>query len=86
MNHGHCGSSVSPSEMSEIKPIALLALGTFQWIGYLIAIMMLLWVGIRYITTSVGEKVKAKESLIPMVIGSILVAGATWIASAVFNL
>ena len=73
-------------ENSEVKPIFLTILGTLQWVGYLVSIAMLIWAGIRYMTSSVGEKVKAKESLVPMVVGAILVAGATWIASAVFNL
>lgn len=80
------GDNPSTVENSDVKPIFLTVLGTLQWIGYLVSIAMLIWAGIRYMTSSVGEKVKAKESLLPMVIGAILVAGATWIASTVFNL
>ena len=60
-------------------------LGTLQWVGYLVAIGMIIWVGIKYLTSGAGEKAKAKETLIPIVIGAVLVAGATWIASALFN-
>ena len=80
------GDDPTASEISEAVPIAEKVLGTMQWVGYLIAILMLVWVGIRYVTSSVGEKVKAKESLMPMVIGAILVAGAAWLAEAWFNI
>ena len=80
------GDDPSVVENSEVKPLFLTILGTLQWVGYLVSIAMLIWAGVRYMTSSVGEKVKAKESLLPMVAGAILVAGATWIASAVFNL
>ena len=60
-------------------------LGTLQWIGYLVAIGMVIWVGIRYLISGAGEKAKAKETLVPVVIGAILVAGATWIASTLFQ-
>ena len=61
-------------------------LGTLQFVGYFVAIGMLIWVGIKYLTSGAGEKAKAKETLIPILIGAILVAGATWIASALFAL
>ena len=61
-------------------------LGTLQFVGYFVAIGMLIWVGIKYLTSGAGEKAKAKETLIPILIGAILVAGATWIASALFKL
>ncbi len=80
------GQSVPPKEITEVTPIAVNTLGVFQWIGYVVALFMVLWAGIRYITSSVGEKVKAKESLVPMLMGAVMIAGATAIATAVFNI
>lgn len=78
-------SEIGPSEISELSPIATNFFGVLQWVGYFIAILMFIWVGIRYVTSSVGEKVKAKESVMPMLIGAILVTCATTIAAAWFN-
>lgn len=80
------GQETNPSTVSEAEPVIKTIIGTMQWVGYFIAILMLVWVGIRYVTSSVGEKVKAKESLAPMLIGAILVIGATTIAYAIFNI
>lgn len=78
-------SEVGPSEISELSPIATNFFGVLQWVGYFVAILMFVWVGIRYVTSSVGEKVKAKESVMPMLIGAILITCATTIAAAWFN-
>ena len=75
-------ASLDSSAENKIKGF----LGTLQFVGYFVAIGMLIWVGIKYLTSGAGEKAKAKETLIPILIGAILVAGATWIASALFAL
>ena len=77
--------SLGAASLGEISGKALGLLGTLQWVGYLVAIGMLIWVGIKYLMSGAAEKAKAKETLIPIVIGAVLVAGATWIASALFT-
>lgn len=81
------GQSITPTGLgSGLDDTAETILGTMQWIGYFIAILMLIWAGIRFTTSSAAEKVKAKETLWPMVIGAILIAGASTIAYFIFNL
>lgn len=57
-----------------------------QWVGFVVAIGMIIWVGIKYLTSGAGEKAKAKETMIPIVIGAILVACALPLATAIFNI
>lgn len=61
-------------------------LGVMQWIGYAIAVGMLIFVGIKYVMASADEKANLKNSLIRYVIGAVLIAGATTIASWVFKI
>lgn len=75
----------APSNAGELQTKATTLLGVIQWVGYIVAIGMLIWVGIKYVTSGAGEKAKAKETLIPIVIGAVLIAGATWIAQFIFN-
>lgn len=77
--------TLGAANLGEISGKALGLLGTLQWVGYLVAIGMLIWVGIKYLMSGAAEKAKAKETLIPIVVGAVLVAGATWIASALFT-
>lgn len=75
----------APSNAGSLQQKATGVLGVIQWVGYIVAIGMLIWVGIKYVTSGAGEKAKAKETLIPIVIGAVLIAGATWIAQFIFN-
>ena len=84
-NNWVVGSSVTPTSISGLGTTAANVLGIMQWGGYIIAIGMLIWVGIKYVTAGAGEKAKAKETLIPIVIGAVLIAGAVTIATAVFG-
>ena len=77
--------NVSAKPISSLAGTAANVLGILQWGGYIIAIGMLIWVGIKYVTAGAGEKAKAKETLIPIVIGAVLIAGAVTIAEAVFG-
>lgn len=61
-------------------------LGFVQWVGYAIAIGMLIYVGIKYVMASANEKADLKNSLIKYVIGAVLIAGATTIAGWVFSI
>lgn len=75
----------APTGAGSLQVKATGVLGVIQWVGYIVAIGMLIWVGIKYVTSGAGEKAKAKETLIPIVIGAVLIAGATWIAQFIFN-
>ena len=61
------------------------ALGIAQLIGFVVAIIMIIWVGVKYLTSGAGKKAEAKSTLIPIVVGAALVALAPTIAKALFN-
>ena len=51
-------------------------LGIFQWIGYAIAVGMLIYVGIKYVLASADGKADLKSSMTKYVIGALAIAGA----------
>lgn len=75
--------SVTPSQPAGIKANTII--GTIKWIGYLVGIGMFIWVGIKYLLSGAGEKAKAKETLIPLLAGAILITTGTAITAAVFS-
>jgi len=80
------GISVAPvAPQGGIASSVTTVLGVVQWIGFIVAIAMLIYVGIKYLTAGAGEKAKVKDTLIPMLIGAVLVALAPTIAKAVFS-
>ena len=61
-------------------------IGTMQWVGYAIAVGMLVYIGIKYVMASANEKADLKQALIKYVIGAIIIVFATTIATWVFSL
>lgn len=66
--------------------IASKILGAFQFIGYAIAIGMLIVVGIKYTMASAEDKASLKSSSIKYIVGAILIAGAFSVAGFMFSL
>ena len=60
-------------------------LGMIQWIGYAIAVGMLIYIGIKYVTASANDKAELKNAMVKYVVGAILIAAASTIAGFIFN-
>ena len=77
---------VGPKPITDIAPDITKILGYAQWIGFVVAVVMCIWVGIKYITAGAGDKAKVKDTLVPMLIGAALVALAPTVAAGVFSM
>lgn len=80
--------SVNPNNanVGNFKSIAASIIGTLKWVGYAIAIGMIIYVGIRYTMAAADEKASMKGVLVKVVIGSLIIAGSTMIVDAVLTL
>ena len=56
-----------------------------QYVGYTIAILVLLIIGIQYMISSPNEKADIKSRLIPYAIGAIILFGGVSIVSLVYD-
>ena len=54
-------------------------LGVIQWIGYAIALGMLIYIGIKYTMSAANEKAELKRASVNFIIGAIIIAGAATI-------
>ena len=59
--------------------------GIIQTVGTVIAVVMLLVIGIKYMIGSAEEKSKYKETLLPYVIGAILIFAASTLVGVIYN-
>ena len=75
--------SITPTPIFENK--VAYALGIAQWIGLIIGVVMVIWVGGKYLMAGAGEKAKAKETLVPMLIGAALIALAPTIINTIYS-
>ncbi len=88
-----CLSSISlavipePGEakVGEIEDTAGTILGIIQWVGLVIAVAMVLYVGIKYLTSTAGKKAEAKETMVPILIGAALLALAPTVVRWIFD-
>lgn len=60
-------------------------LGAVTAIGIGAAVIILVVIGIKYLVGSAEERAEYKKTMIPYIVGAILVGGAPAIASAVYN-
>ncbi len=61
-------------------------LGIIQIVGTIVAVGVIMVIGIKYMMGSAEEKAEYKKTLIPYLIGAILLFAAVNIAKAVFSL
>ena len=69
------------NDPSQINGIVSNILGYMRWIGYAIAIGMLVFIGIRYIISSADERASMKGMLVKVAIGSCIIVFASSILS-----
>lgn len=60
--------------------------GIIQVVGIVVAVVILLVLGIKYMTGSAQEKAEYKKTMIPYIIGAILIFAASTIVNVIFNL
>lgn len=77
------GTDVTISEAQDFGGKIMSVLTT---IGSVLSIVILIAIGIKYMTGSVEEKAEYKKSLMPYVIGCILVFAASTIAEIIYQI
>ncbi|MBP3256170.1 MAG: TrbC/VirB2 family protein [Clostridia bacterium] len=74
------------SGASGITNLGKQIVGILQIVGAIIAVVVLTVLGIKYMMGSAEEKAEYKKTMIPYVIGAILVFAATTIANVIVNI
>ena len=82
----------SPSELKAsatgtegVDKVGQRVMGILQAVGIIAAVIILMVLGIKYMMGSAEEKAEYKKTMIPYVIGAVLLFGATTIANAVYK-
>lgn len=77
------GTAVSNADALDLGNKIITVLTT---IGSVLSVVVLIVIGIKYMLGSVGEKAEYKKTLVPYVIGAILVFTASVVAGAIYQL
>lgn len=73
------------SDSKIIREKASIILGWLRNISAIVSVIAIMVVGLKYIIGSVEEKAKYKETLIPIVIGCIMVTSGATLVSFIYN-
>lgn len=61
-------------------------LGVIQIIGFVVAIIMVMYVGIKYLTAGAGQKAEVKSTMVPMLVGAAMVGLAPTIVNWIWTI
>ena len=73
------------ADVDDFKEIGKKIIGMVQAIGSIISVLVLVILGIKYMMGSAEEKAEYKKTMIPYLIGAILVFAASNIAGVMYN-
>ncbi len=74
------------SGTEKIMDLGKTIVAIMQTVGIVVAVVVLLVLGIKYMMGSAEEKAEYKKTMIPYVVGAILIFAATTIVNVVYNL
>lgn len=72
-------------EDEDLKSVGGKIVGIIQIVGTVISVGMLTIIGIKYVLGSAEEKASYKKTLIPYIVGAILLFGATNLTQAIYE-
>ena len=70
---------------SQIESVGSSIVGILQTVGIVLSVVILIVLGIKYMMGSASEKAEYKKTMIPYLVGAVLVFAATWVASAIYG-
>ena len=79
------GFQPDTSNTGEIADVGSTIISTIRVLGMILSIGVLMVLGIKYMVGSTEEKAEYKKTMIPYVVGAILIFAATFIVSAIFE-
>ena len=79
-------SAINPSNTSTIVTMGGQIIGVVRTVGVLVAVVILLILGIKYMMGSAEEKADYKKSMIPYLVGAVLIFAASTIAGIVYDM
>ena len=81
-------NDIDPKEPTgnELTGVGEKVIGIVTMLGSILAVLVLVILGIKYMMGSTDEKAEYKKSMLPYVIGAVLVFAASSIASVIYNL
>ena len=85
-------SAITPGSLTaeykgtdDIAKVGKKVMGIVNTVGVVVAVVILMVLGIKYMMGSAEEKAEYKKTMMSYIIGAVLIFGATTIANAIYN-
>ena len=78
-------SAIASESTNQIAEVGGKIVGILQVLGMVIAVLVLLILGIKYMTGSAEEKAEYKKTMVPYAVGAIIVFVATTIVKVIYD-
>lgn len=79
------GDHTNVTGASNVTNLGKTIVGIFQVIGIVVAVVVLLVLGIKYMMGSAEEKAEYKKTMIPYLVGALLIFAASTIVNVVYT-
>lgn len=71
---------------SDITNVGKKVVGIIQVIGVVVAVIVILVIGIKYLIGSAEQKAEYKKTMIPYIVGAVLVFAGSTIVNVIYNI
>ena len=78
-------ANTSATGTTEIQNFGGNIMGVINVVGVVVAVVVLMVIGIKYMMGSAEEKAEYKKTMIPYIVGAVLVLGASSIVKIIFG-
>ncbi len=85
VNPGNFTGSADGMDTEKLNKVGNQVIYLIRLIGTMISVGVLVVLGVKYMTASPEGKADFKSTMIPYLVGAVLVFAATWIASAIYG-
>lgn len=79
------GGTVNGTANTKITSVGKSIVAVIQTVGVVIAVVIMLVLGIKYMLGSAEEKAEYKKSMVPYIVGAVLIFAGTTIVNIVYN-
>ena len=78
-------ANIDSNSQNQIQSVGQKIVGIIQVIGIVIAVVVIMVVGIKYMMGSVEEKAEYKKTMMPYIIGAVLIFAGSTLANVVYQ-
>lgn len=71
--------------VNEIKEVGNKLVGILRTVGIVVSVVIMIVIGIKYMMGSASEKAEYKKTMIPYVVGAVLLFGASTLATVIYE-